>query len=134
MPDQYFVKFAEAKQVADLSQWTEAADYAAEKAAWYPDSWATGEYSGRRVAIPNIGVGFLTYYNVDMWKQLGLKDAPPQTLDELVQVAQAGTNGRHLGLRGRGHQQGVGLLLELPVLPQQRRRLLQPGYDRQRLQ
>src|ERR1700704_807406 len=63
MPDQYFVKFAEAKQVADLSQWTEASDYAAEKAAWYPDSWATGEYKGRRVAIPNIGVGYLTYYN-----------------------------------------------------------------------
>lgn len=91
MPDQYFVKFAESKQVADLSQWTEASDYASEKAAWYPDSWATGLYKGRRVAIPNIGVGYLTYYNVDMWQQLGLKDAPPQTLDELVQVAQAGT-------------------------------------------
>jgi multiple sugar transport system substrate-binding protein len=58
MPDQYFVKFAEAKQVADLSQWTEGSDYASEKAAWYPDSWATGEYKGTRVAIPNIGVGF----------------------------------------------------------------------------
>lgn len=91
MPDQYFVKFAESKQVADISQWTEASDYAAEKAAWYPDSWATGEYKGRRVAIPNIGVGFLTYYNVDMWQQLGLKNAPPETLDELVQFAQAGT-------------------------------------------
>jgi multiple sugar transport system substrate-binding protein len=102
MPDQYFVKFAEAKQVADLSQWTEASDYASEKAAWYPDSWATGEYKGTRVAIPNIGVGFLTYYNVDMWKQLGLPDAPPQTLDQLVQVAQAGTQGDNWGYVNEG--------------------------------
>src|SRR5207248_7788131 len=69
---------------------------------WYPDSWATGEYKGRRVAIPNIGVGFLTYYNVDMWKQLGLKDAPPQTLDELVQFAQAGTTGDNWGYVDEG--------------------------------
>ncbi|SRR5579884_205099 len=93
MPDQYFVKFAEANQLADLSRWTEASDYADEKKAWYEDSWKTGEYKGKRVAIPNIGVGFLTYYNADMWKQLGLKDAPPQTLDELVEDAKAGTKG-----------------------------------------
>ena len=54
------------------------------------------------MATANIGVGFLTYYNVDMWQQLGLKDAPPETLDELVQFAQAGTTADTWGYVGEG--------------------------------
>ena len=46
------------------------------------------------VAVPNIGVGFLTYYNADMWKSLGLHDAPPTSLDDFIDLAEKGQKGQ----------------------------------------
>src|SRR5262249_52638708 len=37
--------------------------------------------------------GFLTYYNVDMWKSLGLHDAPPTSLDDFIDLAAKGQKG-----------------------------------------
>lgn len=90
MPDQYYIKFAETKQLADLGPWVNSSDYAEEKKAWFENAWNLGNYKGVQVGIPSIATAFFIYVNMDMWNSLGLKDFPT-TYDGLVEAAKAGT-------------------------------------------
>lgn len=58
-----------------------------------PALWDAGEVDGVRYALPIDAFPQHLYYNPEMFAEAGLDpDAPPETLDELVEVAQALTN------------------------------------------
>jgi multiple sugar transport system substrate-binding protein len=88
MPDQFYFKFAENKQLADLGPWVNDAAYEAERNAWFKSPWDLGNWQGTQVGIPNIATMFFVYANKTAFQEAGLDVAkPPASYDELVEQA-----------------------------------------------
>jgi ABC-type glycerol-3-phosphate transport system substrate-binding protein len=88
MPDQFYFKFADNKQLADLGKWVNDASYASERKAWFKSPWELGNWKGTQVGIPNIATMFFIYANKKAFGEAGLDTAkPPATYDELVEQA-----------------------------------------------
>jgi multiple sugar transport system substrate-binding protein len=84
--DLVLAKFVNAGQVADISEWTEAEDYAAEKAAIAPFTWDVTNFNGQQYGVGALGAAFGIFYNLDLFQKAGITEFP-QTRDELVEVA-----------------------------------------------
>jgi ABC-type glycerol-3-phosphate transport system substrate-binding protein len=92
MPDQFYFKFAEAGQLADLGPYVDDPSYASERAAWFKGPWDLGNWRGTQVGIPNIATMFFIYANKSIFEEAGLDVAkPPASYDELVEQAKAMT-------------------------------------------
>ncbi len=92
MPDQFYFKFADNGQLADLSKWVNDASYKSEKEAWFKSPWELGNWKGTQVGIPNIATMFFIYANKKLFEEAGLDVAkPPASYDELVKQAKAMT-------------------------------------------
>jgi multiple sugar transport system substrate-binding protein len=91
LPDQYMVGFADRGQLADIGAYGDSPEYAGQREAWYPNAWELGEYNGVQYGVPYAGGAYVIYANTTMWNDLGLGD-PPESVDELIEYAQAGTD------------------------------------------
>lgn len=92
MPDQFYFKFADNGQLADLSKWVNDAAYESERNAWFKSPWELGNWKGTQVGIPNIATMFFIYANKKLFEEAGLDVAkPPASYDELVEYAKAMT-------------------------------------------
>lgn len=98
--DLVLAKFGKAGQVADLSQWTDAPDYAAEKAAIAPFTWEVTKVAGKQIGVGALGAAFGIFYNVDLFEKAGIHEFP-KTRDELVEVAKALTKDGVYGFQVR---------------------------------
>ena len=93
---------------------------------YLPSTWQGGLYQGKRYAIPLDVPQHLLYVNVKVMRDAGLagpdgKPKVPATRDEVLAMAQADHEGRHLRLRHR-HRQPRPLHLGLPQPPLAERR------------
>jgi multiple sugar transport system substrate-binding protein len=92
MPDQFYFKFADAGQLADLGPRVDDPAYASEKEAWFTGPWELGNWMGTQVGIPNIATMFFIYANKSIFEAAGLDVAtPPATYDEMIEAAKAMT-------------------------------------------
>ena len=86
--DLVLAKFANAGQVADLSQWTDDPSYESEKAGIAPFTWDVTNINGQQVGVGALGAVFNIFYNTDLFEAAGITEFP-QTREDLVEVAQA---------------------------------------------
>lgn len=88
MPDQFYFKFAENKQLADLGPWVDDAAYESERNAWFKSPWDLGNWQGTQVGIPNIATMFFIYANKAAFAEAGLDvTTPPASYAELAEQA-----------------------------------------------
>src|SRR5690349_20202089 len=83
-------KFVNAGQVADITTYTNAADYAKEKAGIAPFAWDVTNFNGKNYGVGALGAAFGIYYNVDLLTKAGITEFP-KTRDDLIKAAQATT-------------------------------------------
>jgi multiple sugar transport system substrate-binding protein len=92
MPDQFYFKFSDNGQLADLGPWVNDASYESERNAWFKSPWELGNWKGTQVGIPNIATMFFIYANKKIFEEAGLDvSKPPANYDELVEQAKAMT-------------------------------------------
>ncbi|MCL5257294.1 MAG: sugar ABC transporter substrate-binding protein [Chloroflexi bacterium] len=91
MPDQYYIKFADANQLMDLKKWVDDPSWASEKQAFFENPWKGGQYKSVQVGVPAFSDSFFIYANLDLMQKAGLSGAPA-TRDEMVQWAKKMTD------------------------------------------
>jgi multiple sugar transport system substrate-binding protein len=98
--DLVLAKFVNAGQVADISQWVNAEDYAAEKKAIAPFTWEVTDFDGKSYGVGALGAAFGIFYNADLLAAAGIEEFP-LTRDELVEAAKALTTDQVWGFQFR---------------------------------
>jgi len=92
MPDQFYFKYAEAGQLADLGPYIDDPSYETERNAWFKGAWDLGNWRGTQVGIPNIATMYFIYGNKAAFEEAGLDiSKPPASYDELAEYAKAMT-------------------------------------------
>lgn len=84
--DLVLAKFVNSGQVADISQFVNTEDYAAEKAAIAPFTWDVTNIDGKQFGVGALGAAFGIFYNKDLLDAAGITEFP-QTRDALVEAA-----------------------------------------------
>jgi multiple sugar transport system substrate-binding protein len=83
-------KFVSAGQVADITSYVSAPDYAKEKAGIAPFTWDVTNFDGKTYGVGSLGAAFGIFYNVDLLTKAGVTEFPT-TRDGLVEAAQKTT-------------------------------------------
>ncbi|HET7094786.1 MAG TPA: sugar ABC transporter substrate-binding protein [Thermomicrobiales bacterium] len=83
-------KFVNAGQVADITTYVGAPDYAKEKAGIAPFTWDVTNFDGKTYGVGSLGAAFGIFYNVDLLTKAGITEFPT-TRDGLVEAAQKTT-------------------------------------------
>jgi multiple sugar transport system substrate-binding protein len=100
MPDEFWPKFAEAKQLAQLDQLFPS-ELAAMQGEYPENFWTLGSYKGHQYGIPFLFVAVQLFYNKDMFDAAGIEYPPSSqddpkfaewTWDKFVEVAKKLTN------------------------------------------
>jgi multiple sugar transport system substrate-binding protein len=98
--DLVLAKFVNAGQVADITSYVDAADYATEKAAIAPFTWDVTNFGGKQYGVGALGAAFGIFYNTDLLQAAGIAEFP-QTRDALVDAAKKLTTDQVWGFQFR---------------------------------
>ena len=113
--DLVLAKFVNAGQVADITEWINSPDYAAEKAAIAPFTWDVTKFNDKQYGVGTLGAAFGIFYNVDLVEKAGITEFP-HTRDELVDVAKKLTTDQVWGFQFRDSVPDYGFWDWLPYV------------------
>lgn len=98
--DLVLAKFVNAGQVADITAWVDAEDFAAEREAIAPFTWDVTSFDDKSYGVGALGAAFGIFYNTDLLEAAGITEFPA-TRDELVEAAKALTTDQVWGFQFR---------------------------------
>jgi ABC-type glycerol-3-phosphate transport system substrate-binding protein len=88
--DLVLAKFINAGQVADISPWVNAPEFATDKDGIAPFTWDVTNFDGKQYGVGALGAAFGIFYNQDLLSAAGISEFPT-TRDGLLEAAQATT-------------------------------------------
>jgi multiple sugar transport system substrate-binding protein len=98
--DLVLAKFVNAGQVADITAFVDAEDFAAEREAIAPFTWDVTSFDDKSYGVGALGAAFGIFYNTDLLEAAGITEFPA-TRDELVEAAKALTTDQVWGFQFR---------------------------------
>src|SRR5215213_9403983 len=98
--DLVLAKFVNAGQVANISDFVNAEDFAADKAGIAPFTWDVTAFDGGTYGVGALGAAFGIFYNEDLLEAAGITEFPT-TREGLVDAAKALTTDQVWGFQFR---------------------------------
>jgi multiple sugar transport system substrate-binding protein len=98
--DLVLAKFVNAGQVANITDFVNAEDFAADKAGIAPFTWDVTSFDGGTYGVGALGAAFGIFYNEDLLEAAGITEFPT-TRESLVEAAKALTTDQVWGFQFR---------------------------------